>query len=242
MKCIIVDDERLAREGLEWKIGKIDFLELIGQFNNGMDAYNFLSKNKVDLMFLDIQMPDITGIELLQSLSHAPLVILVTAYSEYAIKGFELDVIDYILKPIENPRFIKAVNKAKDIWEASKGPKELARVEKEFVYFRADRQYIKVQFEQIKYLEGMKNYVMVHTLTERFMTPISLRIILEQLPAHIFTRISKSHIINIHFIERILPHFILLTEGVELPFGKTYQEAFIQNYVHKNLIKRGASR
>lgn len=238
MKCIIVDDERLAREGLEWKVSKIDFLQLVGQFSNGMDAYNFLAKNKVDLLFLDIQMPDITGIELLQSLSHAPMVILTTAYSEYALQGFELDVIDYLLKPIDNPRFIKAVNKAKDIWESSKGSKELASIEDNFVYFRADRQYIKVFFEQIKYLEGMKNYVMVHTLSERFMTPISLKIILEQLPTHTFTRISKSHIINIQFIERVLPNFILLTDDIELPFGKIYQEDFIKNYVNKNLIKR----
>lgn len=239
MKCIIVDDERLAREGLELKVGRIDFLELVGQFSNGMGAYNFLAKNKVDLIFLDIQMPDITGIDLLQSLKQPPLVILTTAYSEYALKGFELDVIDYLLKPIDNPRFIKAVNKAKTIWESSQKTIELAEVEDNFVYFRADRQYIKVLFEDIKYLEGMKNYVMVHTKTERFMTAISLRIILEKLPKTIFARISKSHIININFIERILPDFILLKEDLELPFGKAYQESFIQNYVNKNLIKRG---
>ena len=238
MKCIIVDDEPLAREGLEWKVGKIDFLRLIGQFSNGMDTYNFLAKNEVDLVFLDIQMPDITGLELLRSLNHSPLVILTTAYSEYALQGFELDVVDYLLKPIDNPRFIKAVNKAKDVLESSKRPKELVGAEDNFVYFRADRQYIKVLFKDIKHLEGMKNYVMVHTKTERFMTPVSLRIILEQLPKSIFARISKSHIINIHFIDRILPNFILLTEDLELPFGKAYQEAFIQNYINKNLIKR----
>lgn len=238
MKCIIVDDEKLAREGLEWKIRKIDSLQLIGQFSNGMDAYNFLSNHEVDVMFLDIQMPDITGIELLQSLQQSPLVILTTAYSQYALQGYELDVVDYILKPIDNLRFIKAVNKAKDIWETTQSPKEWSAVEDNFVYFRADRQYIKVLFEDIRYLEGMKNYVMVHTSTERFMTPVSLRLILEQLPPHIFARISKSHIININFIARVLPNFILLADNVELPFGKTYQEAFIQTYVHKNLIKR----
>lgn len=238
MNCIIVDDERLAREGIEWKIKKIDFLTVVGQFSNGMDTYNFLAKNEVDLIFLDIQMPDITGIELLKSLNPSPMVILTTAYSEYALQGFELDVVDYILKPIETARFIKAVNKAKVIWESSKGPKEFAKIEDDFVYFRADRQYIKVSFDQIKYLEGMKNYVMVHTLTERFMTPVSLRIILEQLPAHTFARTSKSHIVNVHYIERVLPHFILLKEDIELPFGKSYQEAFIQDYVDKKLIKR----
>jgi DNA-binding LytR/AlgR family response regulator len=239
MRCIIVDDEPLAREGLALKVQKTGFLELIGQFSGGVEANQFLSKNTVDLVFLDIQMPDLTGLELLQTLRNPPMVIFTTAFPQYALKGFELDAIDYLLKPFDFQRFLKAVNKAKDMWEMTQIDKvNVAEVHTDFIYIRADRQYIKVYFKDIRYIEGMKNYAMVHTTTEKHMTAISLQIIVEQLPDTQFARINKSFIVNIAYIHRIQQDFIVLDKNLELPFGKAFQEDFIEKYVKGNLLER----
>jgi DNA-binding LytR/AlgR family response regulator len=240
MRCIIVDDEPLAREGLELKVKKTGFFELMGMFSGGLEANRFLAKNHdIDLIFLDIHMPDITGLELLRTLKNPPLVIFTTAFSEYALEGFELDVVDYLLKPIDIQRFIKAVNKAREIWELTRQPKtEKGEVLSDFIYIRADRQYIKVFFKDIRYIEGMKNYAMVHSITEKWMTAISLQLITEQLPDTQFARINKSFIVNINYIHRILPDSIVLDKGKELPFGKAYQEVFIERFVKGNLLER----
>jgi DNA-binding LytR/AlgR family response regulator len=239
MTCIIVDDEPLAREGLELKVKKTGFLELIGQFSGGLEANRFLSNNTVDLVYLDIQMPDLTGLELLRTLKNPPLVIFTTAFSEYALEGFELDVVDYLLKPIDFQRFIKASNKAHEIWQFNQPKtKESESAEPDFIYIRADRQFVKLILSDIRYIEGMKNYAMIYTSTEKNMTAISLNLIMEQLPPTQFARISKSFIVNISYIQRVLPETILLDKGKELPFGKSYQEAFLERYVKGNLLER----
>jgi two-component system, LytTR family, response regulator len=239
MRCIIVDDEPLAREGLELKVQKTGFLELVGMFSGGLAANEFLAKNAVDLIFLDIQMPDLTGLELLRTLKNPPLVIFTTAFSEYALEGFELDVVDYLLKPIDFQRFMKATNKAREIWELSLPQKGNANeTQTDFIYIRADRQYVKVYFKDIRYIEGMKNYAMVHAVTEKWMTAISLQQIMQQLPDTQFARINKSFIINVNYIQRILPDFILLDKGKELPFGNAFQEAFVEKFVKGNLLQR----
>jgi two-component system, LytTR family, response regulator len=241
MTCIIVDDEPLAREGLRLKVEKVGFLTLLGMFGSGLAANQFLSENTVDLVFLDIQMPDLTGIELLRSLKNSPLVIFTTAFSEHAIEGFELDVVDYLLKPIDIQRFIKATNKAQEIWKfqhQEKMPLDNAPIASDFIYIRADRQYIKVFYNDIRYIEGMKNYAMIYTTTEKYMTAISLQQIIQQLPITQFARISKSYIINIHFIHHILPECIVLDKGKELFFGKVFQEEFIERFVKGNLLER----
>jgi DNA-binding LytR/AlgR family response regulator len=239
MRCIIVDDEPLAREGLELKVHKTGFLELVGMFSGGLSANQFLAENAVDLIFLDIQMPDLTGLELLRTLKNPPLVIFTTAFSEYALDGFELDVVDYLLKPIDFQRFMKAANKANEIWKQNLPvKKDSTEVPSDFIYIRADRQFIKVYFKDIRYIEGMKNYAMVHSTTEKWMTAISLQQIIQQLPDTQFARINKSFIININYIQRILPDFILLDKGKELPFGSTFQEAFIEKFVKGNLLER----
>ncbi len=239
MKCIIVDDEPLAREGLALKVKKIDFLELVGTFSGGVSANAFLAKNSVDLVFLDIQMPDLTGMELMKSLKNPPLVIFTTAFSEYALEGFELNAVDYLLKPIDFQRFIKAVNRAQEHFEAFQSEKiNTTEVHQDFIYIRADRQYVKVPFKDIRYIEGMKNYAMIYTTKDKYMTAISLQLITEQLPTTQFARINKSFIVNIDFIERITQDFIILDKKLDLPFGKAFQENFIATYVKGNLLER----
>ncbi len=239
MRCIIVDDEPLAREGMALKIGKLGFLTLVGQFHNGLDANQFLAENAVDLVFLDIQMPDITGLDLLRTLKNPPMVIFTTAFPNYALESFELDAVDYLVKPIEFQRFVKAVNKAREFFDLRKNQNhEVSEVQREFMYLRADRQFVKVFFKDIRYMEGMKNYVMFYTTREKIMTAISLSQILEQIPATIFARINKSFVVNADFVRRVLPDTILLDDGTELPFGKNYQEDFIKNFVKEVLLER----
>ena len=239
MRCIIVDDEPLARKGLEDKVQKTGFMDIVGMFSGGVEANRFLSETTVDLMFLDIQMPDITGLELLQTLKNPPMVIFTTAYSEYALKGFELDAIDYLLKPIDFQRFLKAANKAKDIFELTHSEhNEADKVADDFIYIRADRQFVKVAFKDIRYIEGMKNYAMLHSTNGKYMTAISLQKIIEQLPDTQFARINKSYIVNVAYIQRIMLDFIVLDKNTEIPFGKAFQDDFITKFVKGNLLER----
>lgn len=239
MRCIIVDDEPLAREGMRSKIEKLSFLTLVGEFRNGLDANQFLAENTVDLVFLDIQMPDITGLALLRTLKNPPLVIFATAFPQHALEGFDLDAVDYLVKPIDFQRFVKAVNKAREVFDLRQNARhELAEVQRDFLYLRADRQFVKVFFRDIRYMEGMKNYVMFHTLREKIMTAISLQQIMEQLPARTFARINKSFVVNADFVRRVLPDFLVLDDGTELPLGKNYQEDFIRDFVKNSLLER----
>ncbi len=240
MKCIIVDDEPLAREGMELNVKEMGFLELVGQFPNVVAANAFLAGNEVDLMFLDIQMPGITGIDWLKNLQHPPMVIFATAYPEYALKGFELNVVDYLLKPIRLERFMNAVNKAKEIYDSKKKEKNKEpKIEKEnnYTYIAADRKYIKVFYEDVIYIEGMKDYVVVHTKGQKIMPAMNLKTILKQLPSSIFVRVNKSYILNVNYIQSVDNDFIVM-EKMEIPLGRTYKEHFINNYIRNNLLKR----
>ena len=238
MKCIIVDDEPLAREGMELNVEDVPYLELVGQFGNAMTANDFLMTNSVDLMFLDIEMPGITGLEFLRDIKVDPLVILTTAYPQYALEGFELDVVDYLVKPIRLQRFIKAVNKAKEIHDLKNQVTNVVeKIEEEFIYIKADRKYIRLFFKDIQYIKGMKDYVMIHTKDQRLMTAMNIKTIFSQLPHQIFARVSKSYLININFIDAVDIDFIHLA-GEEIPLGRTYKEGFIEKYVKTNLIGR----
>ncbi len=240
MKCIIVDDEPLAREGIELNIQEVKFLELVGQFDNAISANDFLNKASVDLMFLDVQMPGLTGLEFIRSLQNPPLVILTTAYPEYALEGFELDVIDYLVKPIRLSRFIKAVNKAKELYDLqhTRNPQNTVEsIANDFIYIKSDRKYIRIFFKDIRYIKGLKDYVMLYAGDDKIMTAMNIKTINSQLPDSIFVRISKSYIVNINYIDSVDQDFIHLGKE-EIPLGKTYREHFINNYIKTNLIQR----
>jgi two-component system, LytTR family, response regulator len=241
MRCIIVDDEPLALEGMELKVQKMGFLELVGQFSGGLEANEFLAKNQVDLIFLDIQMPDLTGIELLHSLVRPPMIIFTTAYPEFAIVGYQFSAVGYLLKPIETKQFIATTNKAYELWK-SKRTETKTVVETEnapdFIYLRVERQYVKVHLNDIRYIEGMKNYAMVFTLKERLITAISLQQIMEQLPEYVFGRINKSFIVNTKYVQRINAENVVLDTGLELPVGKAFYDAFVERFVKGSLVER----
>ena len=242
MKCIIVDDEPLARQGILLHVQEVSFLEPVGEFGNSIAANNFLSNNEVDLMFLDIEMPGITGLDFLRSLQKRPAVIITTAYPEFALSGFELNVVDYLLKPIRLDHFLKAVNKVKEHYDLQ----NLARaatvesIAQDFIYIKSDRKYVKLFFRDITFIKGMKDYVVIHCGKEKIMTAMNIKTIHEQLPAQNFARVSKSHIINIDSIASIDQESIQLL-GVnteEIPLGDTYRDDFMARYVKTNLVQR----
>ena len=242
MKCIIIDDEPLAREGILLNAREVHFLEVIGEFNNALEANNFLSAHEVDLMFLDIEMPGINGLDFLRSLKKRPLAILTTAYPQYALESYELDAVDYLVKPIRLDRFIKAVNKAKELHDLLQlaGQPTAIEIAQDYIYIKSDRKYIKVFFKDISFIKGMKDYVLLYAGRDKIITAMNIKTIHEQLPPTIFARVSKSHIVNIQYIQAIDQDSIQLRgDGLgEIPLGDTYREDFIARYVKTNLVQR----
>ncbi|MEZ4920620.1 MAG: LytTR family DNA-binding domain-containing protein [Saprospiraceae bacterium] len=241
MTCIIVDDEPFAREGILLNIQETPFLEVLGEFENAIEANNFLTNNDVDLMFLDIEMPGINGLDFVRSLDKKPLVILTTAYPQYALESYELDMVDYLLKPIRLDRFIRAVNKAREMHELLQIAKSHAGagIEQDYVYIKSERKFVKLFFKDIVFIKGMKDYVLIFTEKEKVMTALNIKSIAEQLPAGVFVRVSKSHIINIGFIKAIDHDFIQLQAlNEEIPLGESYREAFMNTYVNSNLFQK----
>jgi len=235
---IIVDDEPLAREGMRLNCDQVPFLDHRGDFANALVASDYLVKNDVDLIFLDIEMPGLNGLEFIRSMTKSPHVILCTAYPQYALESYELDVIDYLVKPIKFERFFKAINKVKDYIELDATTRsEVDNYEDSFMYIKSDRQYVKVFYDDILYIKGMKDYVVIHTKQKKYMTSMNVKTILAQLPDTLFARISKSYIIQVKQIKSIGVDTIY-TDNNELPLGPSYKEAFINKFVKTNLVSR----
>lgn len=237
MKCIIVDDEPLAREGIELNIASAPSLELVAQFNNAIDAGEYIKNHKVDLMFLDIEMPKLNGLNFLRTLSRKPFVIITTAYPQFALEAFELEVIDYLVKPIRLERFIKAVNSVQQFFEAFNKTASFEKVEEDFIYIRADRKFVRLFYSEILFIKGMKDYVMIFAKDQRFMTAMNIKTISDQLPASIFVRVSKSYLINKNFIDFIDQDFINIGKH-EIPLGRTYKQEFLEKHIKTKLIDR----
>lgn len=242
MNCIIIDDEPLARKGMELLVGEYTDIQILGSFSNAMDARQFLNKNNVDLLFLDINMPEVTGLEMLKTLITKPLVIITTAYPQYALDSYELDVIDYLVKPIRTDRFLKAIGKAEYQYELRKqtemkASKSDASSQEDFIFVKTGKTIVKVNFEDILYIEGLKDYVLIFTSTEKIIAGMNMKAIEAQLPASHFKRINKSYIINILHIKSI-ENDSLMIGGKELTIGKIFKDEFYQEVIEKNLLKR----
>lgn len=231
IKCLVIDDERLAREYIKNYISKVPQLELLGEFNSPLKAMDLIKSGEVDLLFLDIQMPDITGVDFMKSLSHAPEVIFTTAYQEYALEGFNLSAVDYLLKPFAFDRFYQAVNKVIDKLEVreqahdhSASPMQTQTTfEDKYLTIRADRKFYKINFDAIKYIEGQKAYVTFHTDKKRITALASLKELEEALPEKEFIRIHKSYIVAIREILSLEGNLIEV-DDVKLPVGKMFKK------------------
>src|SRR6202012_3689551 len=211
--CIIVDDEPLAREGLERLVLEAGFLDLVALCSNAMEANRILSTEKIDLMFLDIQMPRLRGTDFLRSLEVKPKVIITSAYADFALEGFELNVLDYLLKPITPERFLKAINRAREV------------LSKEGAYFfvRAGNGFEKIIFDELLFVEAAQNYCALHTTRGKFLTLSTIHALEEQLPADQFLRIQKSYIVSIEKIQSVNALEVIIGQHT-IPVSKNYRE------------------
>ena len=228
IKAIIVDDEPLALDVLETYIEKMPDLILVAKCENAIEANEALKNNDIDLMFLDIQMPQITGVEFLKSLNNPPAVIFTTAYPDYAVEGFELNAVDYLLKPISLDRFMKAVNKVSEkIGKKVGGSNGIVEMEGDFFFVKADKKLIKVDFDDIIYIEGLKDYVIIRQEAGRVITLQTMKSLETKLPESTFKRVHRSYIVNINKINAVVGNMLEVTEKGQtkhIPIGKNYRE------------------
>jgi len=229
-KCLIVDDEPLARELIRGHVEKLENFEIVAECGDAMKALNVLREKQVDLIFMDIQMPQITGIEFLKTLKHAPKVIITTAYREYALEGFDLDVVDYLIKPITFERFLKSVNKyyqtnQEDVHVIS-GESAEKMTEASFIYVKENKKVVKVYLSEIKYIEGLSEYVQIFTDKRKIITKTSMSQMEEKLSIKNFLRIHKSFIVSISKIEAFTANTIEI-HGKELPIGRSFKNAVL---------------
>lgn len=237
INCVIVDDEPFARKGLAEYISEIDFLDLKGQAENALVANNLLGQHKIDLMFLDIQMPKITGIELVKTLSHKPMVIFTTAYSEYAVQSYELDVLDYLVKPVSFDRFLKACNKAKEFFmlKSSNTAEQLSTGE--YFFVKCDNGYEKVLYDDLLYAEAMENYVALHTTTKKLISYLTFKSVEDYLPAQKFMKVHKSFMVAIDKIQGLSGNEIKIGKTT-IPISRSLKDQVVNTLFNNKLLKR----
>ncbi len=235
MKCIIVDDEPIAREGIRLLVEEIPQLELLHSFNNAEDASNFINNTTVDLIFLDINMPGTNGIEFAHSIPKQTLIIFTTAYSQYALDSYEVDAIDYLVKPIDPVKFRKAVNKA-IIYHSlliNEEKKNIETVEDEYIFVKSDRKFFKINLNNILFIEGLKDYVIIQMRDQRIITRMTIKSIHELLPQHIFIRINRSYIVNKHQIDSFDNNDVFMKKH-EIAIGTSYRDSFFEEMMGKS--------
>lgn len=233
--CLVVDDEPLAAELLEKHIGKFSQLHLVASCWNAMEAFEVLKREAIDLLFLDIQMPGITGIDFIRSLQDPPGVILTTAYRDYAVESYELNVIDYLLKPITIERFFKSINKYFDsLAHASATAVRTTHTEGEkddVIYVNANRKHVKIRFREVLFAESLKDYVCIHIPGQRIMTKDKISTFEKKLPAY-FLRVHRSYIVNTQKITAYTAHDIEI-DGHEIPIGISYKKEVMRFFREK---------
>ena len=236
INCIIIDDEPLARKGLKEYITDVDFLNLTGEFDNPLKAAEIISRGEVQLLFLDIQMPKITGLDFFKTLQNAPPVIFTTAYPQYALEGFEVNALDYLVKPISFDRFLKAVLKAKEYYEVRESNKRAAG-ESEYFFIKADNKLVKILFDELLYVEALQNYVVIHTPAKKYMTYLTFKSVEEYLPADKFIKVHKSYIVAASKIDSIEGNDIRIGQQ-HIPISRNQKEEVMEKLLKNKFLKR----
>ncbi|MEP7230126.1 MAG: LytTR family DNA-binding domain-containing protein [Ginsengibacter sp.] len=227
IRCLAIDDEPLALELLEDNISKIPFLKLVAACDNAMEAMKVMQQESIDLLFLDIQMPGLTGLQFIQSMPTPPMIILITAYEKYALEGFNLDVTDYLVKPVSFDRFVKACNKAKQLFDLKKQQKTTGVSSQPGYFFvNVDYSLLKITLADVVYVEGLKDYIKIHlkSTSQPVVTRMPVKTIEEQLPSSQFIRIHKSYIVSVAFITAIRKSSVFI-DTLELPVGDSYRDS-----------------
>ncbi len=236
INCIIIDDEPLARKGLEEYISEVDFLHLAGTFDNPLKATELIGKGEVQLLFLDIQMPKITGLDFFKTLQHPPPVIFTTAYPQYALEGFEVNALDYLVKPISFDRFLKAAMKAKEYYEMRE--KNVAAAgESDYFFIKADSKLVKIFFEELLFVEALQNYVTIHTIDKKYMTYLTFKSVEEYLPTDKFIKVHKSYIVAASRIDSIEGNDIRIGER-HIPISRTQKDEVMEKLLKNRFLKR----
>jgi DNA-binding LytR/AlgR family response regulator len=240
MNCIIVDDEPLARKAIEKLVYQTENLEAIGSFNGAKATTDFLATNAVDLVFLDIQMPGVNGIEFARTIPKNTLVVFTTAYHEFASESYEVDAIDYLIKPVKLERFQKAVEKANTyckLFYADHTNTNIENITTDYIFVRSERRIFKVHFSDILYIEGLKDYVIIYLDTHKVITLMNIKTIHELLPKSFFVRVSKSYIINVNNIDSVDNNTVYIGKN-EIPIGNIYRDHFFNEFVTRKILSK----
>lgn len=227
LRCIAIDDEDLALELLEDYISKVPYLQLVATFDDPLEAMTAIQEQQIDLVFLDIQMPGLNGLQLIESLSNNPMCILITAYAQYALDGFNLNVVDYLVKPVPFDRFLKACNKARELYQLKNKPAETFKeAEPDYFFINADYSHLKVSYADIVWVEGLKDYIKIHlqSSTKPIVARISMKNIDELLPSTKFLRIQKSYIVSKAHITAVKKGSVFIGSE-ELSIGENYKDS-----------------
>lgn len=232
IKCIITDDEPMARKGLRGYIEKIDFLTLTGECEDAIQLNTLLKTQQVDLIFLDIEMPEMTGLELLSNLTNPPKVIIVSAYEQYALKGYEFEVVDYLLKPVSFDRFLKSANRIHDLLQTEQKDAD------DYIFVKSDKQLKKILFRDILFIESMENYVIIQTVSSKEIVYTTLKQIHESLPQDIFQQTHRSYIVNIDQVNAIDGN-LLNVNSHKIPVARNLKDNVFNLILNNRLITKG---
>ena len=236
IRCIAIDDEPLALKQIADYIRKTPFLELAGLCESALQALELLEKTPVDLMFVDVNMPDLSGMDFVKTLEDPRFIVFVTAYSEYALEGFRVDAIDYLLKPISYSDFLRSANKVKTWFDALQNKPAEITSNKNFLFIKSEYKILRINFDDIKYIEAMSEYIRIHLVNSKpVMTQLSMKSIEDQLPDDRFMRVHRSFIINLSKISVIERNRIIFDGTVYIPVSDQYKSKF-QNYIDQNFL------
>lgn len=235
LNCLIIDDEPLARKGITEYVKEIDFLHPVAECGSAAEAASVMAKHQVDLLLLDIQMPRLTGIDFLKTLSHPPMAIITTAYSEYALEGYSLDVIDYLVKPIPFDRFLKAVQKALDFHQMRH--REVEQPSPDYFFVKSNGKFERVAFSDILYVESMQNYVLIHLPGQKLIVYMTLAGLEAQLPPRRFMKVHKSFIVSLEQVNSIENHEIIIRQA-RIPISRALKDEVMKRILGNNLLSR----
>ncbi|MBS1746839.1 MAG: response regulator transcription factor [Bacteroidetes bacterium] len=234
INCLIVDDEPIARAGMKEHIKQVEFLNCVAECRSALEAKQWMQSKQIDLIFLDIQMPKLTGIDFVKNIQNPPLIVFTTAYPDYAVEGFELDILDYLLKPISFARFYKASVKAYDYLNLKN--KYTLSGQEDYFFIKCNQKIEKIKVSDVLYIEGLSNYIQVHTLKRKYITYLTFKGVEEQLPPHLFIRIHKSFLVSINAIKTIDGNEVIL-ENISLPISRSYKDEVLARISDK-MLKR----
>ena len=237
LHCLIIDDEPIARKGLEEHAREIEFLHCVASCENALKATSYLNEQKIDLLYLDIHMPKVNGIDFLKTLKNPPLVILTTAYSNYALESYTLDVIDYLVKPITFERFLKASQKALDYFQLKALAANHRDDQTDYFFVRCDRKFEKVFFRDVSHVEGLQNYAIIHVPDRKLITYITLMSLEQQLPKDQFLKVHKSFIVSVPHVKAIENDEIIL-ESARIPISRALRDQVVHQILGNTLFKR----